>query len=144
MLGHPVHPALVHFPIACWSLAVIADYGAIWLGETSWRWSMGLLVIGCSMGIFSMLAGLMELHKVREGEALKDTYVHMVLMFGAFICFSLSLLLRFDGVRGLAPNTLTLSLGTVGLGCLIIGSWFGGRLVYRYGVGRNNQNQAKP
>ena len=52
MSRHPLHPALVHFPVACWSLGVAVDAAsfvpsvAIWL-EGSERWSAGLFAVGC-------------------------------------------------------------------------------------------------
>jgi uncharacterized membrane protein len=47
MSRHPLHPAIVHFPIACWSLAVVADFASLLLGEAAWQWSGGPLVVGC-------------------------------------------------------------------------------------------------
>ncbi|WP_370459860.1 DUF2231 domain-containing protein [Pusillimonas sp. ANT_WB101] len=71
---HLLHPALAHFPIACWSLAVVTDFASVWLGETAWHWSAGLLTVGCVWALAAMLAGLMELHRVPEGVAMRDTY----------------------------------------------------------------------
>src|SRR5690606_40767462 len=45
-MKHPLHPALVHFPIACWTLATLADIGSRWWGEPAWRSAGGLLLIG--------------------------------------------------------------------------------------------------
>jgi uncharacterized membrane protein len=36
-MRHPLHPAIVHFPVACWSLTVITDFAGLWLGETVFR-----------------------------------------------------------------------------------------------------------
>ena len=32
-MRHPLHPALVHFPIACWSLATAADLAGLAFAE---------------------------------------------------------------------------------------------------------------
>ncbi len=83
-MRHPLHPALVHFPIACWSLAVVSDFASLWLGESAWRWSGGLLAVGCVVALAAMLAGLMEFSRIPEGPAMRDAYLHMTAMLVAF------------------------------------------------------------
>src|SRR5699024_3929686 len=56
VMRHPLHPALVHFPIAGWTLAVVADFSGLFLGEAAWSWSAGLLAMGCAMAVVAMLA----------------------------------------------------------------------------------------
>jgi uncharacterized membrane protein len=133
---HPLHPAIVHFPIACWSLSVAADFASQWYGEAAWQWSGGLLAIGCAMALPAMIAGLVELPRVPEGSALRDTWMHMGCMLAAFSCFAVRLLLRLDHLQPLAPNGLSLSLDVCGFLALTLGGWMGGRLVYGHGVGR--------
>ncbi|TEA78791.1 DUF2231 domain-containing protein [Allopusillimonas ginsengisoli] len=136
-MRHPLHPALVHFPIACWSLAVIADFASLRLGEAAWRWSGGLLAVGCVMAIVAMLAGLLELQRVPEGVPLRDTYLHMSIMIIAFILFTARLLLRLDHLQPLAPDKLSLLLDAAGFLALALGGWLGGRMVYGHGIGRD-------
>lgn len=134
---HPLHPALVHFPIACWSLAVLADVAGYWLGETAWRWSGGLLTIGGAMALLAICAGLLELPHVPEGAAMRVAYWHMGIMLLASCAFCARLLLRLDGLQPLAPDGLSLLLDAVGFGSLALGGWLGGSLVYHHGVGRS-------
>lgn len=136
MLRHPLHPALVHFPVACWSLAVAADFAGLWLGETAWRWSGGLLAVGCAMALAAMLAGLMELPRVPEGAAMQTAYWHMGAMLLACTAFLVRLLWRLEDWRPLEPDAVSLLLDTAGFFCLAAGGWLGGRLVYHHGVGR--------
>jgi len=135
-MRHPLHPALVHFPVACWSLATLTDFTGVWLGEFAWRWSAGLLAVGCAVAILAMAAGLMELVHVPDGPALRDTYLHMGVMLTAFTLFTARLLLRLDHLRPLEPDTLSLSMDALGFIALAIGGWLGGRLVYGHGIGR--------
>ena len=137
-MRHPLHPALVHFPIACWSLAVIADFASLWLGEAAWQWSGGLLAVGCTIALAAMLAGLMELPRVPEGPAMRDTYLHMSVMLIAFTLFTTRLLLRLDQLQPLAPDTASLLLDAGGFLALAVGGWLGGRLVYGHGIGRES------
>lgn len=134
-MRHPLHPVLVHFPVACWSLAVATDFAGLWLGEAAWRWSGGLLAVGCIMALLAMLAGLMELPRVPEGAAMRDAWLHMGAMISAFSFFVTRLLLRLDQLQPLAPDTVSLLLDTGGFLALAVGGWLGGRLVYRHGVG---------
>ncbi len=135
-MQHPLHPSLVHFPIACWPLAVLADFASLHFGEVAWRWSAGLLAVGCSMALLAMLAGFVELSKVPEGPPLRDTYWHMSLMFAAFTLFSVRLLLGQEQFQPIAPNLTLLCVDVIALVCLVVGGWLGGRLVYEHGVGR--------
>lgn len=135
-MRHPLHPALVHFPIACWSLAVVADFAGLLYGEAAWRWSGGLLAVGCGMALLAMTAGLLEMSRVPEGPALRDTYWHMGAMMTALTFFSCRLLLRLEHLQPLAPDALSLWLDAGGFIALAIGGWLGGKLVYGHGIGR--------
>lgn len=135
-MRHPLHPALVHFPVACWSLAVAADVAGLWLGEAAWRWSGGLLALGCGIALIAMLAGMIELPRVPDGAPMKDAWIHMGAMLTAFTFFTARLLLRLDDLRPLAPDIVSLMLDAGGFIALVVGGWFGGRLVYGHGVGR--------
>lgn len=134
-MRHPLHPALVHFPIACWSLAVATDFAGIHFGAAAWRWSGGLLAVGCAMALVAMVAGMVELARIPEGAALHDAWVHMGVMLLAFALFVTRLLLRLDHLQLLAPDTISLLLDAGGFLALAVGGWFGGRLVYGHGVG---------
>jgi uncharacterized membrane protein len=135
-MRHPLHPALVHFPVACWSLAVLADFASLWLGEAAWQWSAGLLAAGCAIALAAMLAGLLELPRVPEGPAMRDTYLHMSVMLVAFGLFLTRLLLGLDHLQALAPDAISLLLDAAGFVALAVGGWLGGRLVYGHGIGR--------
>lgn len=136
-MRHPLHPALVHFPVACWSLAVAADVAGLWLGEAAWRWGAGLLAIGCGVAVVAMMAGMVELPRVPDGAPMRDAWIHMGAMLAAFTLFAARLLMRLDGLEPLAPDTLAFLLDAGGFVALAIGGWFGGRLVYGHGVGRS-------
>ncbi|KAB7627539.1 DUF2231 domain-containing protein [Alkalilimnicola sp. S0819] len=138
-MRHPLHPALVHFPIACWSLAVVADFAGLYFGDAAWRWSQGLLIVACIMAIPAMLAGLLELSRIPEGPALRDTWWHMGAMLLAFTLFTTRLLLGLSQGPAFAPDALALWLDAAGFVSLAIGGWLGGRLVYGHGLGRSRE-----
>lgn len=164
-MRHPLHPASVHFPIVCWTFAVIADFSSLFFGELMWHWStgqvsiaqtpigkipidqipidqistgliaIGLLSLGCVTALVAMLAGLLELARVPEA-AMRDTYLHMSAMLLAFILFTTRLLLGLDAELTQAPEVLVLVLDFSGFTLLLVGGWLGGKLVYGHGVGR--------
>jgi uncharacterized membrane protein len=136
-MRHPSHPAFVHFPVACWSLVVVADFAGLWLGEAAWGWSGGLLCVGCAVATLAMLAGMVELSRVPEGAPMRDAWMHMGAMLTAFTFFTGRLLLRLDHLQFMAPDTVSLVLDAGGFISLAIGGWYGGRLVYGHGVGRD-------
>lgn len=143
-MRHPLHPAVVHFPVACWSLATASDFASLWFGETAWQWSAGLLAVGCGMAVPALIAGLIELVRVPEGPALRDAYLHMAAMLAAFALYTARLVLRQEALQPLPPDGLALVLDAAGFIALAIGGWLGGRLVYGHGVGRDLNPKPDP
>lgn len=137
--SHPIHPAIVHFPIACWTLATLGDVASIWLGERAW-WASGLLLtIGTLSAVVAMIAGVFELSKIDEqsqGARVADTHMHLA--FVTWTLYAVSLLLRLDKFHLTAPGFIETSLSGLGLIALFATGWFGGKLVYEHRVGVSN------
>ena len=114
-----------------------ADLASLSFGEAAWRWSGGLLAVGCAMALLAMTTGLIELPRIPEGPALRDTWLHMGFMLVAFGFFVTRMLLRLQHLQPLPPDGLSLSLDLCGFLALTVGGWLGGRLVYGHGLGRN-------
>ena len=84
------------------------------------------------MAALALLAGAGEAffrHIPREAN--RTLILHVSSMLTAFACFLASLALR----KQMPPSTLALGLSGLGLAALLIGGWFGGTLVYHFGVG---------
>lgn len=135
MMRHPIHPALVHFPIACWSMATATDFAGLRFGWATWQWSTGLLTVGCTIGLVAMLAGLVEFARLEDGPVMTTAYWHLGLMLVAFSLFALRLVTGLHGFSPQPPNMLALTLSGFGLLTLFAGGYLGGRLVYHHGVG---------
>lgn len=139
-MGHPLHPALVHFPIACWSLATIADLASLQWGEPAWKLAGALLAIGTLAALAAMAGGFLELAKLdADHPAMRDANRHMLLAMTAWSLYAASLFLRLDGMTLLRPDPVDIGLGVAGFGVLAVAGWFGGKLVYRHGVGVERQ-----
>ncbi|KRE87191.1 hypothetical protein ASG75_03335 [Rhodanobacter sp. Soil772] len=135
-MRHPLHPALVHFPIACWSLATAADLASPVWGEPAWRLAGVLLMAGVGFSIPAMLAGFLELAKVAEDNpAIKDVNRHMIMVMSALTCYVVSLFLRLHGTELIEPGLLAIGLSVLGFLCLGVAGWLGGKLVYGHRLG---------
>lgn len=134
MSSHPLHPALVHFPIACWTLGTAADIATHWLPAR--EIAAFLLGTGTISALPVMLAGAMDARRVKES-ANADTALalHMTFVILAWLAYALSLLSRWDGEGLSAGGGIATALSVVGFLVLILAGWFGGQLVYTHGVG---------
>lgn len=135
-MRHPLHPMLVHFPVACWSLGTLADFASLHFGEPAWFLSGSLIAIGLVIALAAMAAGMYELTRVPEGgAALRDAYLHMGLMLLAFSLYLASALVRIDEARLGPPDVVALVTSASGFLALLAGGYMGGRLVYGHGIG---------
>lgn len=135
-MRHPLHPAVVHFPVACWSLATAADLASLWLGQPAWWLAGVLMAIGTLAGLVAMAAGLFEFARIEEGSpALADANRHMMLAMAAWVLYAASLLLRLHGTTLSAPGWPALATSVAGFLCLGGAGWFGGKLVYQHRIG---------
>lgn len=136
-MNHPLHPALVHFPIAAWSLATLGDWAGVlvslpWLQQTT----AVLLAAGLALGLLAATAGFWELLKLPAGHPAERTaYLHMSLALGSWCLYAGSLFLRIDHRQLVAPSSTALWLSGLGLLALLATGGLGGHLVYHHGVG---------
>ncbi|MGB8634102.1 MAG: DUF2231 domain-containing protein [Rhodanobacteraceae bacterium] len=143
-MRHPIHPMLVHFPVACWSIATIADLVSPHYGKSAWELAGTLMIIGIVMALPAMLTGLVELIQVPdEDAAMRDAYLHMGVMMLAFALYVASLMMRIDAMHLVAPGGHAIVVSTCGFLTLLIGGWLGGRLVFGHGIGGSLPSTAK-
>jgi uncharacterized membrane protein len=136
ILGHPVHPMLVMFPVALLSTAVIFDLvdvlgGPDFLGEVAY-WN---LTVGLAGGLLAAVAGSFDLLAIPTGTRAKRVAlthalanVAVILLFGAVWAVRLNA----DG-RGAGGALIAIEL--VAVAVLGLSAWLGGELVDRLGVG---------
>lgn len=144
LAGHPLHPMLVHFPVALWTLAIAADTGGLVSGGAAW-WSVGsgCQALGVLTAMPSMLAGALDYAALpREHPAQGTALAHLLVMGVAWLLFLASLALR--GLPGAgAPPVIAIVVAAAGFVSMAVGGWLGGRLVYHFGVGVDRR-QAPP
>ena len=143
LLDHPLHPAIVHFPVAGWTAAVVTDVLYVVLRSPLWwelsRW---LLVVGTVTALGAMTGGFVDLVALPGGgPALRRALRHLYLMSSAWTLYAVDLLLRFLGPGG--PSALLawagLALSVAGFVVLFLGTHAGAQLVYDLGVGQTGK-----
>jgi uncharacterized membrane protein len=135
ILGLPLHPMLVHFPIAFWIAANVGDAAALFGVEGAWQFAWLMLLLGVGAAVPAAFAGLLELIRVEDSIA-PAAARHMLLMGLAWIAYLGALLLRSRGWGSVPdPSGLPVALAAVGFFFLAWGGHRGATLVYRHGVG---------
>ena len=127
---------LVHFPVACWTLAAVSDGIAMSGFDVTWPSGWLLLAIGLCAAVPAMAAGFIELQLLPEA-AERDGQAHMVLMAVAWSAFLVALVTRLENGSPMEePGLASMVSVWAGMLAMAAGGWFGGRLVYTHGAGR--------
>ncbi|MEO8802699.1 MAG: DUF2231 domain-containing protein [Rudaea sp.] len=135
-MRHPLHPALVHFPIACWSLATASDLASLYFGQPAWWLAGVLMTIGLAGAIPAMIAGFVEFVRIPgDSPAIKDVNRHMGWVMAAFSLYAVSLLLRVQAMTLHEPGLVAIAFSVMGFACLGVAGWLGGKLVYGHRLG---------
>lgn len=129
--GHSVHGMLDHFPIACFTLALLTDIAYWRSANLMWQhFSEWLLFAGLVIGGFAFLFAIIDVAVNRE---LRATGLAWPYLLGTLVVLALATLNSFvhaaDGWVGVVPWGLALSALTVFV--LILTAWFGREMIYR-------------
>ena len=133
--GHPMHPALVAFPIAFFEGTLVSDLIYWQSGDAFWaRASFYLLAAAIVTALAAALAGFTDFFGDRRIRALSHAWQHMLGNLAVVLIALCNLYLRLgDEAATIVPTGLGLSAVT-GLLLLFTG-WRGGDLVFRHRVG---------
>lgn len=133
----PLHPILVHFPIALLSLSVAADLIGFFADVASLRHTGWWALLGAALGgVATVAAGLYDMQRAEMGEAVHHR-VHRHMRVGlVLVAAIIGLAVWRWGVYsagGIVPMVyLDLAVLTVALAAFQ--GWLGGELVYTDGV----------
>jgi uncharacterized membrane protein len=135
LLGHPIHPMLIVFPLGLLGMAVIFDIIALVLGQGYWsEISYWMIAAGVVTGLIAAPFGAIDWWAIPSGTRAK----RIGLLHGAgnvvvVVMFAASWWLRRPAPS--TPESLALGLGFAGLVLALGTGWLGGELVDRLGVG---------
>ena len=143
ILGHPIHPMLVPFPIVCFAGAFVTDV-IYWRSENlMWQYfSIWLIVGGLAMGALAAAAGIVDYFGAARVRAARPATPHMLLNLLVLILSVVNAFVHSrDGWTAVMPDGIILS-GIV-LVLLAASAWLGGALTYRHGVGVRDARHAE-
>lgn len=136
LLGHPIHPMLVMFPLGLFVTAVIFDFadlvgGPSLLGEVAY-WN---IVAGLIGGLLAAAAGMVDFVAIPGGTRAKRVgAAHALINVAVMAIFAISWLVRMDEPARAAGGGL-FALELLALAGAGVSAWLGGELVDRLGVG---------
>jgi uncharacterized membrane protein len=132
--GHPIHPMIVPFPIACWAGAFAADVASmytlapIWMAVAEW-----LLAIGIGTAAVAAVLGLVDFASIKAARN-RTGWIHAI---GNATAATLALINL--GLRLSAPTPVVteaeMALSTIVFFMLLVTGWMGGELVFRHHIG---------
>lgn len=136
VLGHPVHPMLVMFPLGLFVTAVIFDVadvvgGPRVLGDVAY-WNITAGLVG---GVLAAAAGAVDLRAIPSGTRAKRVgFMHGLINSAMILLFAGVWAVRMAAdTRGVGGGLVAIEL--VALAGAAVGAWLGGELVDRLGVG---------
>ncbi|WP_433687811.1 DUF2231 domain-containing protein [Micromonospora carbonacea] len=136
VLGHPVHPMLITFPVGLLVTAVIFDVvdtvgGPAFLGEVAY-WNITVGLIG---GLLAAVAGTFDLLAIPTGTRAKRVgLTHAAANLAVILLFAAVWVVRLNADSRAAGGAL-IAIEVVALAILGASAWLGGELVDRLGVG---------
>lgn len=138
-MNHPLHPMLVHFPIALLFASVFFDFLAMMTKRETFRQTgFWLLIFGWLGGLAATLAGFWSeegVEKMGVPEAAIER--HEFFAIATLAVFAALMLIRWwrRARPSFNKNIVYAAVALVGLALLSTTGFFGGDLVYRYGAG---------
>ena len=140
--GHPLHPALVDFPIALLTAALATDLLFWWTGSPAWAsFSFWLILAGLLTGFVAFLTGLVDFLTIERARRTTAGWVHFLVTDLALFISTLNLAARLDERQG-AVLFAGLAFSAAVTLLLLAGGYAGGRLVFRHAIGVNTDDAA--
>ena len=137
--GSPIHPMLVHYPIALWTTSVITDVIFYFQRNGSLVLiSKFLIAAGIVGALLAALPGLVDWLTITDPVVKKTGNLHLILNISALLMFALSLYLRMKNYG--APLVgfhlkVPFVISIVAWIDMAISASLGGKLVYKYRMG---------
>lgn len=135
VMGHPLHPMLVAFPIAYIVGTLASDLAYWWTGDPFWAHvSLWVIGVGLAMGSIAALAGMLDFFIVKEIRRHVTSWSHFLAAVMLLGLTAANWWLRVpDAQSAVIPWGVFLS--GVSVIALTVAGWLGGKLVFEHNVG---------
>lgn len=136
--GYPLHPMIVHFPIALFILTLLLDGAALLLngGNSVVRAAYYTLIGGTVMALLAVIAGLVDYADIRRDHPAKRTAtIHMILNLTATAIAIAGVVLRSNQLEAEMPPLPAWILSLASAGIVLVSGYLGGNMVYEDGIG---------
>lgn len=144
----PLHPAIVHLPIALFPLSVLLDAGSWIFVRPEWqlvRASFLTLIGGVATAVLAAVFGFVDYTEIRRDHpAAKVATRHMVLNLVAVALFAIGAVVRAGELDVARTGILPFALSVIGLGLVGYSGYLGGDLVYNDGIGVGRHERRTP
>jgi uncharacterized membrane protein len=135
LLGHPIHPMLIAFPLGLLPVAAIFDITYLCTHNGHWAdvsyWMIAAGIIGA---LIAAVFGFVDwLGIPQETRAKYIGLIHGVSNFIVVLLFIVSWFMRRPVPT--MPSLLAIVLGWIGIVIALFAGWLGGELVYRLNMG---------
>jgi uncharacterized membrane protein len=136
LIGHPVHPVLIVFPLGLFATAVVFDILYLITDRSGFTVAAGYAIgVGVIGGLLAAVFGLVDWGGIpARTRAKRVGALHGLGNVVVVVLFALSWLLRV-GAGGWQPTGLALAFSFAGVVLAGLTGWLGGELVDRLGVG---------
>ena len=136
LLGHPLHPMLIVYPLGLLSTAVIFDILFKFINNTAFPVaSYWMITAGLIGGLLAAVIGFMEWLSVPNDSRAKSIGLyHGLGNLVIVLLFAGSWWLRTNAQDHM-PSTAAFVLSLLGFLLALVTGWLGGELVYRLGIG---------
>ena len=133
----PIHPAIIHYPIALIVCSFIAELLGYIRKSTLLRGAGGFTLAGALIGaILAILAGYYDMGRAHLAETHDYVHVHLIIGWALFALLSALALWRWRISRsGKSAGTAYLALAACASLLTLFQAWYGGEMVYSQGAG---------
>lgn len=135
LLGHPIHPMLIPYPLALLSTAGVFDVIGLVTVDGMWHTiSFWMIAAGLLVGLLAAVFGFLDYTSIPERTRAKSVArTHGIGNGVVVVLFAASWWLRTGNVAD--PGLLPIVLALLGTALAGVTAWLGGELPYRLGIG---------